>query len=389
MKYTQDLKSIWQSLVRREKISDVYKDGTIEIGIIMGDLGPEYYAGTKEGQNKGEYLSDKIEERFIAGTDFVIQYNPFRGQRPASKVHANYEGRINAPTRGIENCRFGCSNPQRNLSLLVREPSGQILPGYLRYNRYYNTLPIEEEGHFMYVPVEKNGIEETIPHIEQKMTQEMFKDTLEIAKSSEDAITFFNSIHAGAIVDHFHIQQIFYRRHLRNGTPLRGGKLAIENAMTEDYNGRKITSRYPAYGFVDTINSKIWQDIKKLQEKDIPFNWILIEDKSYLFPRNVEKEKVCEFPDIIASFECVGKIITTDKEIYDNMNRDKLYSAFEKTTRRDSEILNLLAPTPLPSPQAPLYSSNEHDPCSQCAERLTGVGGEPCIDCIYRFYERD
>jgi hypothetical protein len=346
MKLNLNLGKLWsENLVEGDRIKTRNRSGDkeIEIGIENTNNSPTYYANVNYSTGESQGLEGKVSERFINGTDFVIQLNKFRGYKPVTSKPSSNEGEREAPKSGSENCAFGCNNKKNTLSLLNRDSSGQIVLNHGRFNLYYNAFPIEEEGHFMFVPVEREESIERIPHVSQRLNRESVKDFLDLSRESEDAIFFFNSIHGGASVDHFHVQLVCYRRYLKNGEMLKNGKYAIENASVDRQNGRDFLKDYPITGLRFNFGDKtVWDNIEKLQNNDVPFNWILVEDRNYLVPRKKEYEKVSEFPNILASLEITGKIVTTDEKTYSETNIGKLYSAFDKLSYSISEIKSFL-----------------------------------------------
>lgn len=343
MKQTREFKNIWTGLVSRGEISGEYNGGKTFIGIELRDGKPQYYA--RQIQDNGEIkdLPQKVEEKFIPQTDFVVQYNVPRSYRPGSSIPIAYEGRVDAPKEGAEYCKFFCMDSSKKLSMSTRELSGQFIMENRRYNLYHNAFPIEEEGHFMLIPSIKQGTKEILPHMGQRLSRQVIEDVVQLAKHSQETIFFFNSLHAGATVDHLHIQQIHYRRALKNGTPLINNVLAVENSAYETKIQRKVLVNYPAGGifYPSSESSDFTRDIEVLQDNDRPFNWIVMGEKVYLFPRKLEK--VRELPDIPASSEHFGRIITTDRDLYDNISKDLLWKAYDKTTFRNlDEILDQL-----------------------------------------------
>jgi len=65
-----------------------------------------------------------------------------------------------------------------------------------------------------------------------------------------------------------------------------------------------------------------------------------------------------------------GKIVTEDKELFDTLTRSKLVSAFQKMSYKRDNIF-------------PSICQKNYNPCSQCAEKLMGVAGKPCLGCTY------
>jgi len=382
--YTENFLQAWCNLAERGQIKTVYPvreaihSGTqVEIGIENSSGNAKYYA-KESSPSHMRRLDGEILERFVEGTDFVVQFNPFRGYRPGTNKPEFRDGTENAPKPGAENCRFECQETKSDLSLLKRDPLKQVLlKNNGRYNLYYNAFPIEETGHFLYVPVERNGIKESLPHIAQVLTEISIEDTLELCDNSTDSILFFNSIHAGATADHFHIQMIPHLKTLKDGTPLRDGKYALERAARGEYGERKILEDYPIRGlfYSNEDKAKISQDILHLQKKGIPFNWILMGGNSYLLPRKKEFERVSEFSNILASVECLGKMVTSDRKIYDELTKESIHRAFGKMSYSVEELRGFGISS---------AASGDYDVCGNCVIRWCGGAGDPCSDCPHK-----
>ena len=125
-------------------------------------------------------------------------------------------------------------------------------------------------------------------------------------------------------MNHIHLQAIFYKKALN-----------IESASIIRRGLFDVLDNYPARGIVfhrSAESDEIWPCVDYLQKNGIPFNLILVDDRICLIPRNPSHEVVTEFPTIIASTELSGKIITADRNVYNNMNYAIIQKAFQKTT---------------------------------------------------------
>lgn len=333
LKVTQSLSDAWIDAVRMKKIVNEFitlEGDTIEFGLKLIDGNLEYYA--KNVVTSAE-IQATVEEKAIGDSDFIIQYNGYRALRPGGK--SPKLGRQLDVSAEVADCRFYCQDPKKSLSLLRRDPLIQVTLPNWRWNAYYNATPFEKEGHFLWLPVIVNGTTTFVPHLPQKLTLAFLEDTLSLFRNSMKMVVFFNSLHAGASVNHIHLQAVFHKQ-----------ELAIERTSIISKGKFAILDAYPANGLVfegDSMSEEIFSYVDRLQTKGIPFNLILLGKRIYLLPRDINHEIVAEFPGgVLGSMELAGKIITVDRNAYDNVNYGTLQTAFSKVTLSKDEIVEIL-----------------------------------------------
>lgn len=322
MAITQDLLSAWTEAVKHGKIVNEFEapnGAKIQFGLEIQNGCLKYYAKDIE---TGCEIPALVEEKKIDRSNFVIQFNGYRALKPGGKIP--HIGRQSDISGEAINCRFYCQEPSRKLSILNRDPLMQIaLPNY-EWNAYYNATPFEKEGHFLWLPSFADRAS-TIPHIQQELSRAFLEDALALFRRSDRLIVFFNSLHAGASVNHIHLQAIFHKK-----------ALSIESAQVIKKDSLAVLNGYPANGIVFDKNAKsdeIWPRVDFLQQEKIPFNLIFIGERICLIPRDPSREVVAELPTtIIASVELAGKIITVDRNAYDNISYAMIQKAFQKTT---------------------------------------------------------
>ena len=324
MAVTQDLllSNAWMKAVREGKIVNEFKTPSgekIQFGLTLKNGCIEYYA---KNIKTGYEIPTLVKEKMIGQSGFMIQFNGYRALKPGGKILSIWKQQ-DIPGEAAS-CRFYCQDPSRTLSILKRDPLIQIaLPNY-KWNGYYNATPFEKDGHFLWLPVftDKGA---TISHIRQELSRAFLEDALALFENSDRLMIFFNSLHAGASVNHIHLQAIFHKK-----------ALSIESAPIIKQELFAVLVNYPAHGI--TFNrgaepDEIWPCIDSLQKNGIPFNLIFVGDRICLIPRNPLHEVAAELPtNIIASTELAGKIITIDGNVYNNMNYDIIQKAFQKTT---------------------------------------------------------
>ena len=323
MAVTQDLllSNAWIKAVRDGKIVNEFKapnGDRIQFGLALQNGCIEYYAKNIE---TGCEMPVLVEEKNIDQSGFVIQFNGYRALKPGGKI-LNIGKQPDISSEAVS-CRFYCQDSSYELSILKRDPLIQIaLPNY-KWNGYYNATPFEEEGHFLWLPVFTDKAE-AISHIRQELSRAFLEDALVLFKNSDRLMIFFNSLHAGASVNHIHLQAIFHKKALN-----------IESASIIRRGRFDVLDNYPARGIVfhrSAESDEIWPCVDYLQKNSIPFNLIFVGDRICLIPRNPLHEVVTELPTIIASTELAGRIITADRNVYDNVSYAILQKAFQKTT---------------------------------------------------------
>ena len=267
-----------------------------------------------------------MDEKTIDQSGFVIQFNGYRALKPCGKI-PSVGKQQEVPAEAI-NCLFYCQDPKRSLSLLRRDSLIQVALPNWKWNAYYNAVPFEKEGHFLWVPIFVDGTTTIMPHIPQELSRAFLEDALALFRNSDRLVVFFNSLHAGASVNHIHLQAVFHK-----------GTLSIESASITKQGGLTILEGYPAQGIVFSRVAEpdeIWPHLDLLQKKKVPFNLIFVGERICLIPRNPEYEVVEEFPmGVIASMELAGKIITVDKAVYDSVNYPTIKNAFQKITVKE------------------------------------------------------
>ena len=316
------LSSVWIKAVKDGKIVNEFKalnGDRIQFGLALQNGCIEYYARNIE---TGCEMPALVEEKNIEQSGFVIQFNGYRALKPGGRI-LNIGKQPDISGEAV-NCRFYCQDSSYELSILKRDPLVQIaLPNY-KWNGYYNATPFEKEGHFLWLPVFTDKAV-TISHIRQELSHTFLEDALALFRNSDRLMIFFNSLHAGASVNHIHLQAIFHKK-----------ALSIESASITRQGRFTVLDNYPARGIIFHRNAEsdeVWPCVDYLQKNGIPFNLIFAGDRICLIPRNPLHEVVSELPtNIIASTELAGKIITVDRNVYDNMNYAIIQKAFQKTT---------------------------------------------------------
>ena len=215
-----------------------------------------------------------------------------------------------------------------------RAPLLQVGLPHSRWNAFYNSNPFEKEGHFILVPVLTEGTTSTMPHLPQTLSRESVVDLVHFFRQTTKTMVFFNSLHAGASVNHLHAQAVFQKQ-----------RLAIEDARTTGYKGFKVLDGYPAQAICfdrDADPGVLAASVDRTQTLGIPFNLILLGERILLVPRAAEHEVVAEFPGgVFATMEIAGKIITVDHAAYESTKLADIASAMKKAMLNVKDLIDL------------------------------------------------
>jgi len=290
---------------------------------------------------KGQDLDLEILEDVIEDSELTKQFNPLRALRPGAPIRMTYKktGKQDALSRHDKDCKFYCTNDRKDLSLLIREPLFEREIKGTLWKFYYNVSPYDKRGHLLAVP----DITQAKERRAQELTFGDVKDGVTIARVSRNLITLYNSPHAGATVNHIHLQCVYNEE-----------RLAVENADFEQkksfdgvdvYVSRDYHAKVLMFEGEDEhrFSETVFAFVHSLQETGIPFNLVFIGDKAYLFPRDIDGEVVEEFPaNILASMELCGKFILHDRETHDQTDMARIRSAFAKINLSDEKIEALI-----------------------------------------------
>jgi diadenosine tetraphosphate (Ap4A) HIT family hydrolase len=327
---TKQLYQAWQQAIADNKLINDFRaveddpDGRWvkgdEIAFGIQRLGDQhvYYA---QNHTQGLTIQSAVEEKTIDEIDFICQFNGYRALRPGGQWKAL--GRQPGIPANAEQCRFSCQDPTHSLSLLVRTPLIQVRLQHFDWLAFYNAAPIDPNGHFLWIPKPLGDPHGTLHHFPQYLTQELLEDALVLFRTFHQTIFFFNSLHAGASVNHIHFQALYH-----------GSVLAAEKYTIKDFGSYSLLDGHPAKVLAfskATSCEKIFDWVHQFQKNSIPFNLMLLGDRIILIPRNIDHEIVSEFPgNGLAALGMSGKIVTIDPEAYANATRERIEKAFKK-----------------------------------------------------------
>lgn len=328
-----DLSAIWEHMARRGQLRNQFHGPNgekIEAGIRFAGTGLEHYAINVE---TGCALFACLKERPLEPSQFTLQLNQYRSIKPQARTIHSKKRRDHSPD--VAKCIFACQDSSNSLSLLQRHaPIQTTLPNF-QWAALPNALPVEKNGHFLWVPIETAGAATKYPHSPQVLTLPLLQDFLTLASSSKNILMYFNALHAGASVNHIHFQSVCCQT-----------QPAIDKAPIRECGRHYLLDQYPASALVylkDTPSDRIWQDVEALQNHHIPLNLISTGARTHLIPRNIDHEWVDEFPDaVLAGMELSGKAITSDENFYLTAGWPTIQTALRKSTLTAEELLRIL-----------------------------------------------
>ena len=334
-----DLASVWSKVVKSGKIANEFNaphsdlDGRwksgdrILFGVTQSDHEFCYFA---KNLSTDKFINANVEEKEVIGTEFRCQFNGYRALRPGGQ--ALTIGRQDEISPNPIECRFYCQDPTNTLSLLHRTPLSQIRLGNNLWNAYYNAAPLEIEGHFILVPVQVSGARFTLAHHLQTLTREFIEDIFLLRDRSKNFVLLFNSLHAGASVNHIHVHAVYRRQ-----------PLAVEKELTNAGGPFYLLDTYPAevlvFQGIQAVDL-VSEHVMRFQEIGIPFNLIWVGERVFLVPRNIEHEVTEEFPfDTLSALDICGKIVTTDRTTYNSVSKELIHAALRKSSIPASKFL--------------------------------------------------
>ena len=281
----QDLSRLWRDTVANGSIANRFSgsDGRpVEIGLrLVGDR-IEHYA---KHVDTGELIGARIEERLLSGSDFSIEWNQYRALKPHIRVRKPGPQPDISPD--VASCHFACQDPEHPLSVLKREPLLQLALPRAKWVAFYNAVPVEAQGHFLWVPVQSNGARNEYPHELQVLDEASVEDFVALAHASSGTATLYNSLHAGASVNHIHFHSVHEGR---TGPLIR--------AAVKAFGAYHLLWDYPATGLVfdaDPSCKRLWGVIDILQRNGIPLNLIAVDKRVFVFPRNPKMRPCLSF----------------------------------------------------------------------------------------------
>jgi extradiol dioxygenase family protein len=280
--------------------------------------------------DQSQDIHSAVEEKFVGDSPYICQFNGYRSLRPGLK--RVQPGRQPTLSAAPADCRFYCQTADQPLSLVGRRPLMQVQLDHYVWQVYYNAAPIEKNGHFLWVPVQVEAEQVTLPHFPQVLTLEFLQDAIALFQKLDQTIVFFNGLNAGASVNHIHLQAVHHHQ-----------PLALATTPLKPLAHCTILQDYLAPGLVFDLNQPardIFRWVAKLQRYGIPYNLVMIRDglktgpgghRIVLFPRDIDHEITSELPnDRPGAPAFWGKLITTNRQMFCDIDLSRLTRAFQK-----------------------------------------------------------
>ncbi len=319
------------------KAIDPKTQDEFEISLIMlEDSSIEYHA---RNLTKGEDIFEKVVEEKIPGSEFIREFNPFEGF--AKKTKPKIPGKQpDLPDHNRE-CGFNCTNASIARSMLNRDPVFEFMVNGEMWKAYSKRIFADKRGHFVLIP----DITKLRNKRGQLITETDMKAVIDISNRSKNISVLYNSLHAGASVNHIHFHLVYHRERFalektRFGQRDKVGSVGIYSSI--DYGLKVIMLDGKDIEEVSTIAFNL---INRLQQDSIPYNLMIVDGKIYIMPRNIKHEVVEEFPRSVGIREFYGKFVGYTKEDFDYITEEKILSAFKKMSLTEQEIAGLIAET--------------------------------------------
>lgn len=235
----------------------------------------------------------ELTEHRLVGDEqkWQIDFNQLRSFRPA-RMSQDLPEKINIPFN--EN-GFHFDKAFLDKEIFIEE---EILGKQLTL--LYNKFPFCDY-HGLLVP-------DRALHKKQFLDQEdlvyAFKLFFTLTENIPDFVLAYNSIGAGASINHQHFQSSLFNN-----------DYTIELPVWQ-HNGGDVA--YPARCQVYCDIDKLWSQINQLQENNLPFNLVFKKDRIYLFQRAIKPEKGIDIN--IAWYEMAGNFSLSKKQDFENFN---------------------------------------------------------------------
>jgi len=335
---TSLLYDAWKQAVINENVINQFEAPQTD-ALDRWNKGDQIIYGVKYQNNQFAYYARNLtqnfdikgatEEKRVGNTGYLCRLNSYRALRPGAG-HRPLGRQPDIPAEA-NLCRFHCQDSTHPISLLRREALLSVPLTHFTWNAYYNVAPLEKAGHFLWIPTTNDGA--VIPHLLQRLTPELIEDAVALFGQLSHSILFFNSLHAGASVNHIHFQAVSHQQ-----------PLPVESALLINYKGYQLLDGYPAQAAVfddKRQTAELVDYIEKLQQSDIPFNLAMVSDRIFVIARNGDNAIVSEFPgDGLAALGMCGAIATVDRHAYDTVNAALIESAFQKMVIPASQIID-------------------------------------------------
>lgn len=142
---------------------------------------------------------------------------------------------------------------------------------------------------------------------------------LKLKKNIPNQVVSYNSLGAGASVNHLHFQTCIYT------------KVLSVSSKRWRHNGGGY--EYPAECMVFNNEKEAWDFIANLQKTNTPFNLVFINQVLYCLPRKLEAVINEKIPQI-GWFEMAGSFSIADEDTFQSLQSSQIKSALGQVSRR-------------------------------------------------------
>lgn len=314
----------WRLLVSEGTL--VAEAGGARFGVRPGLAGPEDFAEIEGRIETGR-------KRRVAGPALMFQHSPAREHKPGGRrdlipgrqIHPSFEG-------DGRPCRFLEDEPDHPHSIGRRNPLAWLGVGS-GWAVLPNLSPFEPAGTFVVVPSPRVG---EYPHEPQRLDREAVAGLLAMGAGFDRHLAFFNSAHAGASVNHRHLQLVAVPE-----------ELPIENAPVAAHDGFAVLADYPAHGLAFDVSrsdarERLLHAVERLEARHRFYNLVVLGRRAWLFGRNPDREVVEGFPGIIAGYELAGVILFARSSHYQQAEAAAVARVLSATTLPVAELADLV-----------------------------------------------
>jgi hypothetical protein len=333
-----NISQIWQNMIKQGRLTrkaiDPETQNEFEIALAVKDDGAIEYRA--RNLTEGKDVEYKVTEEIVPESMFIREFNPFEGF--AEKVRPRISGRQPDLPDHSQRCGFSCMDASIETSMLNRKPVAVFKVNGELWQAYSKRIFADKRGHLVLIPDITNPENKR----GQLITGKDIGAVISMSNESRNTVILYNSLHAGASVNHIHFHLVYHGERLpieyenfektvtiSDVNVYRSTDYGIKVIMLEGQNKQEVSS--VALGF-----------ISRLQDEGIPFNLLIANGKVYIMPRNIENEVVSEFPRPIGIRELYGKFTAYNQTEIDELTKEKIASAFNKLSLTEEQIYNLI-----------------------------------------------
>ena len=172
---------------------------------------------------------------------------------------------------------------------------------------FYNKFPFVKYHALLVANKEQHNNQ----YLSKEYLNYIFSFQAHVQKNIPAAVTAYNTLGAGASVNHLHFQIFIEDRPLP--------------VFSESFLHNGGSHPYPAtcHAFADT--EKCWHFIQKLYTDNVPFNLLFKNKRIYCLPRNIVTNKHHQFNTTTCGWsEMAGAFTMTNKDIFESITVDNL-----------------------------------------------------------------